>query len=91
MQDNNQKTYADLEFQYYDFGDSVCILDSDNWDYESDTHMSKIVYFEDIHENKEAPEKLCFHVEFDNNQKILDSYALITETGNLIGKRYIRN
>lgn len=79
---------ADAEFATYNFGDGVQVVESDNWNCDDETDLTKIVYVEyEGDPAGSASHKVSFHVRFNAAGKVTDAYALEMKHGNAIGQR----
>ena len=76
---------ADDAFEDYIFGEGVSVEDSDSWDTNDNEDYIKIVYVIYEGEESEDTSKISFHVNFNKNGEVTDSYALDMDSGNEIG------
>lgn len=74
---------ADSQFENYNFGEGVTIVDSEGWNNDGSNDYIRVAYAE-IEENEDTT-KISFHVEFDLTGNVVDSYAYVCESGVEIG------
>ena len=77
---------ADAEFERYDFGPDVTVLQSDNWDTSDKDDLTKIVYIEGDSQDEDS-ERISFHVRFNPDGTVDDAYGLLMRNGADIGNR----
>lgn len=79
---------ADREFELYDFGEGVMVLDHGRWNTSDPRDYTKIAYVEFEDDAPEADShKVSFHVRFDAAGKVTVAYALECDKGQEIGQR----
>lgn len=79
---------ADREFELYDFGEGVMVLDHGRWNTSDPRDYTKIAYVEFEDDAPEADShKVSFHVRFDAAGKVTEAYALKCDKGQEIGRR----
>lgn len=77
---------AQDEFEGYDFGEGVQVIDHGKWCVDDSSDLTKIVYLEF---DEDGPEddlhRANFHVRFNDEGGVAEVYALDLQSGNEIG------
>jgi hypothetical protein len=80
---------ADNEFAEYDFGAGVTVADSDKWNRDDVSDFNKIVYITCEGDDPDADsEKVSFHVRFNVDDSVAETYGLLMRNGAEIGMRH---
>ena len=82
-----KEALAEAEFEQYEFGDGVTVVESDNWDSDDEADFIKIVYVEFDNQPEADSQKVSFHVRFNQDGSVANAYGLLTSNGAEIGRR----
>lgn len=84
--DSAKREIADKAFELYEFGESVIVMGTQSWDANDPLNITRIVFVGyDKTDVTADPERLSFHVRFNESGKAHEVYALDMKTGNEIG------
>lgn len=71
-------------FENYNFGDDVMVTDVCGWESDGSNDYIRVAYVE--FDDEEGSHKVSFHVVLnDSKTEVVESYALLTESGNILG------